>query len=180
MDHESQQETAELSPRATLEKEAQEYLSQMAQTIRYFDHFCNDLQAAVNELSQYDVRRYLYVTLTCDHIKDCITTAKQQSEVFINGGQDNIDRTRDRIQKMLAQLRRFRDHRNRITELYLRGTMAENPDPQQLESNLETHMGLLRADVHRLLHMAHGKCQDGDDQAAEDIAGPSQAESDQG
>lgn len=180
MDHESQQQTQDLSPRAVLKKEAQEYLSQMAQTIRFFDHFCNDLQAAVNELSQYDVERYLYVTLTCDHIKDCIRTAKQQSENFINGEQDDIDRTRNRIEKMFAQLRRFRDHRNKITDLYLRGTMAKNPEPRELECHLEKHMGLLRADAHRLLYLAHGKSQDGDGQAAEDVAGPSQAESHQG
>lgn len=180
MDQESEQQTAELCPRAALEKEVQEYLSQMAQTIRFFDHFCNDLQAAVNELSQFDARRYLDVTLACDHIKDCITRAKQQSEIFINGEQDDIDHTRNRIQKMLAQLCQFRHHRNRIADLYLRGTMAKNPEPRQLEWNLERHMGLLRADVHRLLYLAHGKSQDGDDQAAEDTTGPSQAESHQG
>lgn len=169
------------SPSTALQREAEKYLSQIRQTIRYLDNFDNDMLAAVNELSQFDVRRWLHVTHTCDHIRDLMTTAKQQSEVFIEHKQDQPCRTRERVQKMMEQLQVFRSHRNRIADLWLRQTMLNNPGPRELGQELVRHMSLLRNDAQRLLDVANGVVQVGDDQAqaAGHDQGQSQPESHQ-
>jgi hypothetical protein len=179
-DNPPQQQAEDDSPSTALQREAEECLSQMRRTVRCLDNFCNDMLAAVNELSQFDVRRWLYVTHTCDSIKDLMVTVKQQSEVFIDREQDRPGRTRQRIQSMMEQLQVFRNHRNRIADLWLRQMMLNSLGPRELERELVRHMSLLRNDVQRLLDMANGGLQVGDDQAAGDDSVPSQSESHQG
>ncbi|POS76110.1 hypothetical protein DHEL01_v205489 [Diaporthe helianthi] len=141
-----------------LREEAEEYLSQLARTIGNSEIFCDELQAAVNELSSHDVRRYLYVTQACDHIKDYLSAARDQTEIYIYGGQDSPSHTRGHIQKMREQLWVFRSHRNRVLQMYLmQMPLPQNPHLEELDRILFGHMSLLRGNVKRLLQMAKGE-----------------------
>ncbi|KAG6359522.1 hypothetical protein INS49_013043 [Diaporthe citri] len=138
--------------RAALRAEAQACYLQMLQTTRCFDTFCNDMQAAVNELSQYDVTRYLDVTLKCDYLKDLMRTATNQTAMFFNRWQDHPSPviTRYHINQITLLLLQLRGHRNRIAELYLTRMDYDNPEPWDLEDNLNKHLTVLQDDVHRI------------------------------
>lgn len=170
------------NPGKVLRKEAAEHLSRITRQMRHCDISCNDMQAAVNELSRHDVNRYLCVTQTWDHIKDYLKAARDQSEIYMYSQQDSCHHTRDHIQKMTEQLGVFSTHCNRITDVYLMQMLLPNPDAQRLACVLSRHMSLLREDVTRLLQIAKGEPPvNGDEaQAAEQTAGSSQPAARQG
>lgn len=146
----------------------------MAQTTRLFDRFCNDMQVAVNELSQHDVTRYLYVTLKCDYLKDYMTVATNQSAMFLHREQGRADRSRNHIRRVMEQVLELRCHRNRISQIYLKWMVCDSPRPWELEASLVMHMSLLQEDVQRILSITADQLQAGDDRAAEHILDASQ------
>ncbi|KAG8168555.1 hypothetical protein KVR01_001304 [Diaporthe batatas] len=171
------------NPGTMLTKEAKAYLSKANQEIRNSELFCEDMQAAVNELSQYDGKLYLDVTQAWDLIKEYQKAARNQSWIYIYSQRHSCHRTRYHIQKMTEQLCIFRAHRNRITDLYLAQLpLPQNPDAQRLRDHLGRHMSLLREDVKRLLQMAKGEPPVDGNQAgaAGQAVGPSQPAARQG
>lgn len=140
--------------KAALRAESEACLFQMVQTTKCFNRFCNDMQAAVNELSQHDVTRYLQVTLKCDYLKDRMMTATNQSAMFLRRWQAHPDVARYHITQITLQLSELRGHRNRIAELYMGRMVCENPDSQELQRNLDIHLDLLQTDVHRIFIFA--------------------------
>jgi hypothetical protein len=151
-------------PSTPLQGEAEEYLSQMRRTLRCADAFKTDMMAAINELSQSDVRPWLYLEYTCDHIRDLMTEAKQQSAALIEHEKDQPDRTQGHIQKMMGQLMVFRRHRKRVVDLWLMQMMLSNPISQELNRELVRHLRLLRDDAQGLLDAANRKDQVGGQQ----------------
>ncbi|KKY35175.1 hypothetical protein UCDDA912_g04821 [Diaporthe ampelina] len=135
----------------------------MVQTSRCFDRFCSDMQAAVNELSQYDVQLYLDVTHTCAQLKNCMNIATRQSAMFINSEQGRADPIRNHIRRVMERLEELRRHRNRIADIYLTGMVYENPEVWQLQTTLEMHMSLLQYDVLRIVHVTKGEPRLSDD-----------------
>lgn len=182
MDPPAQQQNE--AERAALREEAQAHLFQMAQTTRLFNRFCNDMQVAVNELSQHDVTRYLYVTVKCDCLKDWMTAATNQSGMFlhreVHREQVRPHRTRDHMRRVMEQVLELRCHRNRISQIYLKWMICDIPRPRELEASLVVHMSLLQADVQRILNITTDELQAGDDQAAEHVSDASQPGAQQG
>lgn len=155
MDPAAQQQIADAdadadADKAAVKAEAEACLFQMVQTTRCFNKFCNDMQAAVNELSQHDVTRYLEVTLKCDYLKDRMMTATNQSAMFLRSWLAHPDVIRHHIAQITLQLSELRGHRNRIAELYMIRMVCDTPHPRELERNLDIHMNLLQTDVHRI------------------------------
>lgn len=153
MDAAAQQQIAD-ADKAALKAEAEACLFQMAQTTRCFNRLCNDMQAAVNELSQHDVARYLQVTTKCDYLKDRMMTATNQSAMFLRRWLAHPNVTRYHIAQITLQLSELRGHRDRIADLYLERMACENPEPRELQRNLDIHMALLQTDVHRIFIFA--------------------------
>lgn len=142
--------------RAALRAEAEACYFKLVKTTRCFDIFCHDMQAAVNELSQFDVTRYLDVTLKCDYLKDRMRTATNQTAMFFNRWQDhpNPNIIRYHINQIMLLLQQLRDHRDKIADTYLTMMEYDNPKPWDLEKNLDRHLAVLQGDVHRLFIFA--------------------------
>lgn len=165
---------------AILLEEARQYLFQMSQTVKCFDGFCDDLQTAINELSQYDVTRYLDVTLKCDYLKDCMMVATNQSAMFLDREQGRAGPTRSHIRMMMRQLYELRYHRNRIAGIYLRWMVCGDVKPWELEASLHLHLSILHGDVQRILITTTRELQAGEDQAAGHSSDASQPAAQQG
>lgn len=178
MDPQAQQQME--AARAILREEARQYLFQMAQTVKCFDGFRNDLQTAINELSQYDVIRYLDVTLKCDYLKDCMMVATNQSAMFLGREQGRAGPTRSHIRTMMRQLFELRYHRNRIAGIYMRWMICGDPKPWELEASLHLHLSILHGDVHRILSTTTRELQAGDDQSVEHTSDEAQPAAQQG
>lgn len=154
----AQQHSAEdMADIAKFKGEARAHLLQMVQTTECFNKFCNDMQVAVNELSQYDVRPYLDVTHTCAHLQDCMSLATRQSAVFIEREQGRAGSVRNHIRRVTEPLDDLRRHRNRIAEIYLTGMVCERPKIWQVKAMLDMHLSLLQYDVLRIVNATKGE-----------------------
>lgn len=142
--------------RAALRAEAQECYFKLVRTTRCFDMFCNDMQVAINELSQYNVARYLDVTLKSDYLKDRMRQTTNLTTSFFSRWLDHPSPsiTRCHINQITLLLLEVRDQRNRIAELYLERMVWDIPDAYQLAKNLDRHLTLLQEDVHRIFIFA--------------------------
>lgn len=89
--------------REALRDEARKFICDMMQTTKCFDTLRNDMQAAVNELSQYDMRLYLDVTMKCDDLQNDMKDATIQSAKVLERDQNDPERMRSHSKHHLGR-----------------------------------------------------------------------------
>ncbi|KAJ0107152.1 hypothetical protein J7T55_014682 [Diaporthe amygdali] len=162
-----------------LKDDITKHLLTLKWTARCFETLRDDLHAAINELSQYDMRLYLKVAQECDQLKCDMETVRQNSEEFTRREATRPDLIRKHISESMKHVRELRQLRQEITTYYMAQMIGEEKKWSSLELSLDIHMSQLGGIMRRIVHATETKFQTEQDlaveqsQAAKPTSGPS-------
>lgn len=119
--------------------------SRMVVAVGWIGNFCQEMQIAFNELSQYDINLYLEIGTRCDHLKESMQTATENSEALIRRGLMSPDCMRSYMRETVKRVWKLGRVLDIIANFWLRERLSWESGSEHLNAELSVsnHMSQL-------------------------------------